>query len=1021
MDAPPPIPKKKERKMYFRAGEFTSSHAPRPEVVLGEVDDRTDLFTFLLNLPLCWTAEYRTANVRNRDKSKSLRYPHCLEIGDGSVKAFELYWNVDFTQYTLYATQAANWICRQFFTYVPEDDRFELEIRRTAMEEVRCVAAHPYTCLSRKLFGKKLRDATDPSIEAMLDQTMLRTIEMRLQRDQNSRDILAAIKQLKGGDGVSIKYSSFQSANQLRLDKGKYLYRMVWVFPQAISLLKQAAAVLVDGTHSVLKPAILELLLVVVSNEALPVALCVTPTESKDSINDLYDAVLAALRANGERPELLTDLPLVTDQGSALVAFVRERNVIWRLCHRHLIENFGASSPIGSWVARLLRCCSFNEYQHVRDVIKEEVKMHYPRRPFPKGYEKLQRMLNPPAAEQRGGPRLSRLDFIFQLDHWARWFRTPYGCPTTSNAIESIHARLNARRKPHQLLFTRIVMVINYCRDRYRLRNHPQRVARRASNRFLNLLETRPSYFADANRDAFYRQLNSRRGTNTVVKNWLFPEDDLTQIHFDEEVYMQEVTGDLPDIWKAARSPKSKTDEETLAHADPIGRFLGDFGIDKNGFPSGYLGLDNVVHSTAWDIICSIRSQFPRAWDLKLLTIIPETIIIGALLHSESHVDLTTAKGEALWRYRAYRMAKGQDPPVVEAPPPETQIPPPQLPVRMIRPAEFVCDWGVHSTSSQHVQLDTQRVPTAPGRPVGPTSSTIPRVPKDSTIDRVAKAVSAPAHVSMPLHVGLPNEEEKCYLIVVLQVLYHIPRIREILLRIVDGNDNGFCIGEVFRWMNGDQTNAIGETRRDQCVHLLSCLESQLGMGPNGDPAECLEGLLEQLSRSTDPDVCRFVSDSFHFHVKGRFFGDQRARVLVLQCSGCPSLDVALENCFVDGDSLPEGSISQLPNFLAIRLNLMTEHGELGGDPFRFPNRLDLRRYTRADAAEYMLAFVITHMGGSSTRGHYVAYCLIDGSWWVFNDDHPVISVRAETVFDYRPGGKTPYLLVYSSNSSRID
>jgi hypothetical protein len=692
---PPRLPRAKGKKMYFRVSPFTHSHVRRTEVILGESRDRIDLIAFLLNLPFDWKGTYSESIAAGPTGSGPFR--HRLTISDpDNAPTFHLFWNADFTSYAIYATAEAHSICCRRFSYLPDDDAFRLPIRQNAMDEVRHLTHHPYTAIGHKLFGVILQEETDEHLTTVWDQKVLSAIEIRIQRDKNSRDIRRAIDNLRGDSAVSIKYSSMQSAKQLRLHKGEYLYHMIWIFPQAVALLKSNPnCVMLDGTFKILKPYTLEILHVVISNEAIPIAFCITPTETKESYSDLYQAVIDALKRNGERAELLTELPLVSDQGSALIALVTERHLTWRLCHRHLIENAGASSLIGSWIARLLRCCSFAEYQRTRDVIKAEVKFHYPKGGFPTGYEKLQRMLNPPS-QPRTGQALSRLDFIFQLQHWARWLRL--GCPTTSNAAESIHARLNALKKPHQLLFTRIAVVVNYCQDRYAWRNHPERVARRASNRFLKVKKTHPESFRDPGRLDFYNRLNSPPGVNTAVKNWVFPDYDLTAIQLPRTVESQKVDVQLPDSWKSNGPAKSETDDETgdnFSHADPIDRLLGDCGIEDNEPP----GVDNLIHTIAWDVIFSIRRQLPVAWEHKSGTIIPVTFTIGKNLEHQG-VDVTSVPGEAKWRFDVYCATKlllSQAPeaqaPEAQAPEaqaPEAQGPIPQALVRMSRPPDFV-------------------------------------------------------------------------------------------------------------------------------------------------------------------------------------------------------------------------------------------------------------------------------------------------------------------------------------------
>jgi hypothetical protein len=183
-------------------------------------------------------------------------------------------------------------------------------------------------------------------------------------------------------------------------------------------------------------PYILEILHVIVANESVPIALCVFPSETADSYDRLYQHVADVLN-DQHMPNVLNGLRLVSDQGAGLKELVSRWNLDWKLCHRHLIENAGAWTRIGDWTARILRCCSEDEYQKVKTTINIEISLmseeHRLRMESSSRlkWQHLQMMLGHVKPDAFRDPAI-----------WARWKRL--GCPTTTNAAESIHSHLNA-------------------------------------------------------------------------------------------------------------------------------------------------------------------------------------------------------------------------------------------------------------------------------------------------------------------------------------------------------------------------------------------------------------------------------------------------------------------------------------------------------------------------------------------------------------------------------------------------
>jgi hypothetical protein len=156
-------------------------------------------------------------------------------------------------------------------------------------------------------------------------------------------------------------------------------------------------------------------------------------------------------------PNILRRLPLVTDMGTALGAFVKKYNIEWKLCHRHILESVGARTRVGRWVSRLLRCHCEAKYQSESKRIRAQIERHGGAQSFGDNIRKLLVML---------GDKIK--GFHSPLEDPKRWRRDfRFGCPTTSNSAEGLHKHLNKDTRGRKNFFTRLDAVIRHLVTRY--------------------------------------------------------------------------------------------------------------------------------------------------------------------------------------------------------------------------------------------------------------------------------------------------------------------------------------------------------------------------------------------------------------------------------------------------------------------------------------------------------------------------------------------------------------------------
>jgi hypothetical protein len=172
---------------------------------------------------------------------------------------------------------------------------------------------------------------------------MMAESEKRRQRDQARRDFSGGLCAIAAGS-VRI-YESHQSGSLMKpITDDSFLFGLTWVFPWASQMLCSITpnCLMTDATFKIMHPYTLEILHAIYGNESIPIAVGGFPSETMESDDRTYRHVQAVLLLNAvPDPNYLYRLRLASDQGSGLKAFVKNRGIDWKLCHRHLIETRG--------------------------------------------------------------------------------------------------------------------------------------------------------------------------------------------------------------------------------------------------------------------------------------------------------------------------------------------------------------------------------------------------------------------------------------------------------------------------------------------------------------------------------------------------------------------------------------------------------------------------------------------------------------------------------------------------------
>jgi hypothetical protein len=119
---------------------------------------------------------------------------------------------------------------------------------------------------------------------------------------------------------------------------------------------------------------------------------------------------------------------------------------------------------------------SFSEFQRVSECIKLEIAAIQGTTPRGKSPAFVNKHLH----ELNMMLRLEEPDDLHVPARWARWERL--GCPTTSNAAESMPAKLNAKTRETRTFLGRLGIAKDVLFKRYDERNSDPRVTRRSAN-----------------------------------------------------------------------------------------------------------------------------------------------------------------------------------------------------------------------------------------------------------------------------------------------------------------------------------------------------------------------------------------------------------------------------------------------------------------------------------------------------------------------------------------------------------
>ena len=219
-------------------------------------------------------------------------------------------------------------------------------------------------------------------------------------------------------------------------DDGRLL-SACWVASWAPSAIKKASYFSLDASFYALRPYVYCVPHVIHCNTSIPIGISVATSETAE----LYEQFFELLPA--ESAERLRQKICITDEGVAVGSFLSSHSIRQVLCHRHLIQSFGASGLLGALVRLILKSSSSESFDKRKDYAKNVI-LEVEKRG--KKIEKLNKYWTFIGESHSEEAKLGedKENYVWK---WALWCRA--SVTNTTNHVESFHRTINMAVRPH--------------------------------------------------------------------------------------------------------------------------------------------------------------------------------------------------------------------------------------------------------------------------------------------------------------------------------------------------------------------------------------------------------------------------------------------------------------------------------------------------------------------------------------------------------------------------------------------
>lgn len=305
---------------------------------------------------------------------------------------------------------------------------------------------------------------------------------------------------------------------------------------------------------------------------------------------------------------------------------------------------------IANWVMRLLKTNTLEEYRILRLIIINELKLIYPNLLFKFGLEyiknvtvkndKLDKLLQ--MLDVHGIP----IDDDFKKQKWARWLR--YGCPTTTNSLESLHSHINANIPIKGTFFDKLLNVQKCIKTRFDNyhncfeRNFDEYIIKIKNNASIT---QRKMCECNCGEYLFYCSLynNLKTPCRHTINDYISRNNVYIIPHYIHNVDNIQCKIEYEEILDKFPEKLKK---------DDITHFNMNFKTNPYDETLFYESENEIKTKISWNIIYSIKHMINKSeWKKKKENIISYVIVYG------NNINLNLPEEIARWRIESYNFA----------------------------------------------------------------------------------------------------------------------------------------------------------------------------------------------------------------------------------------------------------------------------------------------------------------------------------------------------------------------------
>ena len=236
------------------------------------------------------------------------------------------------------------------------------------------------------------------------------------------------------------------------------IHSLIYLVPEFKQIIDMGKVIELDCSFFVLRPYVYCIPVLIINNESVPIGLVIGPSEKKEIYSMLYNYI-QDIDPNSFIK--IKSVPLLSDQGSALLAFSREFNLDHYFCLRHILNKFGASSKLCGIIKPLLFSRSYSDFIYLWNIQKDVI-INELRNSPEKRINQFSDLFGVKFTKEESNLSIPSNENLKQCV----WNRIDKSIPTCSNHAESIHSHLNQSCSNLRSFPLRINEILNLVRNK---------------------------------------------------------------------------------------------------------------------------------------------------------------------------------------------------------------------------------------------------------------------------------------------------------------------------------------------------------------------------------------------------------------------------------------------------------------------------------------------------------------------------------------------------------------------------